>query len=150
MLRSLVRSLETALQLNKPLNVNAESRVCIRRTLFSQPESNAVPRKPLVTAAAGTTPGGSETDNEYVPYRPEHETGTKASVLIEALRDRFRFTDAELQRIMTDDVVYRNYRTRSLASTLDTLQVEGVSRRSIVEYPWMLGQDSSESYYSTF
>ncbi|KAH8393545.1 hypothetical protein KR200_004542 [Drosophila serrata] len=147
MLRSLVRSLETAFQLNRPLNANAGSRLCIRRSLFSQFEGHAVPRKSLLTAAAETTnattaPAGSETDNEYVPYRPELEKGTKASVLVELLRERFRFSDTELQRIMTDDVVHRNYRGRALALTLDTLQVEGVNRRSLVEYPWVIGQDS--------
>ncbi|KAH8255830.1 hypothetical protein KR038_011452 [Drosophila bunnanda] len=147
MLRSLVRSLETAIQLNRPLSANAGSRLCIRRSLFSQLETHAVPRKSLLTAAAGTTgttttPRGSETDNEYVPYRPELETGTKASVLVELLRERFRFSDTELERIMTDDVVYRNYRGRALSLTLDTLQGEGVNRRSLVEYPWILGQDS--------
>ncbi|XP_017026206.1 transcription termination factor, mitochondrial [Drosophila kikkawai] len=141
MLRSLVRSLETAFQLNRPLNANAGPRLCFRRSLFSQIESHAVPRKSLLTGAT-TAPGGSETDNEYVPYRPELETGTKASVLVELLRERFRFSDAELKRIMTDDVVYRNYRGRSLALTLDTLHAEGVSRRSLVEYPWIIGQDS--------
>ncbi|KAH8307812.1 hypothetical protein KR059_000160 [Drosophila kikkawai] len=143
MLRSLVRSLETAFQLSRPLNANAGPRLCFRRSLFSQLESHAVQRKSLLTGAT-TAPGGSETDNEYVPYRPELETGTKASVLVELLRERFRFSDAELKRIMTDDVVYRNYRGRALALTLDTLHAEGVSRRSLVEYPWIIGQDSSE------
>ncbi|KAH8282600.1 hypothetical protein KR054_008624 [Drosophila jambulina] len=146
MLRSLVRSFESAFQLNRPLN--AGTRLCFRRSLFSQFENHAVQRKSLLTDATGTTnattppAGGSETDNEYVPYRPELETGTKASVLVNLLRERFRFSDAELQRIMTDDVVYRNYRGRSLAATLETLQFEGVSRRSLVEYPWIIGQDS--------
>ncbi|KAH8251167.1 hypothetical protein KR032_000749 [Drosophila birchii] len=146
MLRSLVRSLETAFQLNRQLNANTGSlRLCIRRSLFSQFEGHAVPRKSLLTDAAGTTTttlGGSETDHEYVPYRPELETGTKASVLVELLRERFRFSDTELQRIMSDDVVYRNYRGRALALTLDTLQAGGVNRRSLLEYPWIIGQDS--------
>ncbi|XP_017002910.2 transcription termination factor, mitochondrial [Drosophila takahashii] len=134
MLRNLLRSFETALKLHATINTN-----CSRRLLFSQYENPGSPRKSLLTSA---TFGGNEADNDYVPYRQDQETGTKARVLLETLRERFRFTDEELQRIISDELVHRTYRGRSLALTLDTLQLEGVSRRSFVEYPWLLSLDN--------
>ncbi|KAH8335797.1 hypothetical protein KR074_006098 [Drosophila pseudoananassae] len=146
MLRNLLRSFETVLRL--PATTNAASISCSRRHLFSQYEfdGNARPRRTPQAATATTNApfGGSETDNEYVPYKLEQETGTKTSALVEALRERFRFTDAELQRIMSDETVNRTYRGRSLISTMDTLLLEGVARRSFVEYPWLLSLDNSE------
>ncbi|XP_016990071.2 transcription termination factor, mitochondrial [Drosophila rhopaloa] len=137
MLRNLVRSFETALRLHAatspaPLH-------CSRRLLFSQYENQKSPRKSLLTSA---TFGGNEADNDYVPYSQDQERGTKARVLVEALRERFRFTHAELERIMSDELVHRTYRSRSLAHTLDTLMLEGVSRNSFVEYSWLLSLDN--------
>jgi len=142
MLRNLLRSFEKGLKLHATANTAPWH--CNRRLLFSQYENQASPSKSLLTSAAL---GGNEADNDYVPYRQDLETGTKARVLIETLRERFRFTDDELQRIMSDELVHRTYRSRSLALTLDTLQLEGVSRRSFVEYPWLLSLDDSESNY---
>ncbi|KAH8240811.1 hypothetical protein KR026_005801 [Drosophila bipectinata] len=144
MLRNLLRGFETVLRL--PATTNAVSVSCSRRLLFSQYEfdGHAKLRKtPLAATATTNAPfGGSETDNEYVPYKLEQETGTKSSTLVEALRERFRFTDAELQRILSDETVNRTYRGRSLISTMDTLLLEGVARRSFVEYPWLLSLDN--------
>ncbi|EDV31554.1 uncharacterized protein Dana_GF14494 [Drosophila ananassae] len=144
MLRNLLRSFETVLRL--PAATNAAPISCSRRLLFSQYEfeGHARPRKsPLAATATTNAPfSGSETDSEYLPYKLEQETGTKSSTLVEALRERFRFTEAELQRIMSDETVHRNYRGRSLISTMDTLLLEGVERRSFVEYPWLLSLDN--------
>ncbi|XP_017068093.2 transcription termination factor, mitochondrial [Drosophila eugracilis] len=137
MLRNLVRSFEAVLKLHPTTNV--ASLHCSRRLLFSQYENQENPRKSLLTSA---TLGGNEAENDYVPYRQDQETGTKARVLLETLRERFRFTDDELQRIMSDELVHRTYRGRSLTLILDMLQLEGVSRRSFVEYPWLLSLDS--------
>ncbi|XP_043661957.1 transcription termination factor, mitochondrial [Drosophila teissieri] len=138
MIRSLLRSFETALKLQA--SSNAAPLNCSRRLLFSQYENRAsLSKSPLTTSG---TLGSNEADNDYVPYRQDQETGTKARVLLETLRERFRFTDAELQRIMSDELVHRCYRGRSLALTMDTLQLEGVSRRSFVEYPWLLSLDN--------
>ncbi|XP_037708749.1 transcription termination factor, mitochondrial [Drosophila subpulchrella] len=136
MLRNLLRSFERGLKLHATTNTAPWH--CSRRLLFSQYENGASPSKSLLNSA---TLGGNEADNDYVPYRQDLETGTKARVLMETLRERFRFTDDELQRIMSDELVHRTYRSRSLALTLDTLQLEGVSRRSFVEYPWLLSLD---------
>ncbi|EDW88995.1 transcription termination factor, mitochondrial [Drosophila yakuba] len=138
MIRSLLRSFETALKLHASSNTAPLN--CSRRLLFSQYENRAsLSKSPLTTSG---TLGSNEADNDYVPYRQDQETGTKARVLLETLRERFRFTDAELQRIMSDELVHRCYRGRSLALTMDTLQLEGVSRRSFVEYPWLLSLDN--------
>ncbi|BFF94158.1 transcription termination factor mitochondrial [Drosophila madeirensis] len=150
MLRNLLRSFEIALRLHTPTAIapalaTAATVGCSRRTLFTQYEfeNKARPKKSLLTARAATTATpGSEADNEYVPYRPEQETGTKASVLIDILRERFRVTDAELQRIMGDESVHRCYRSRSVTTTLDLLELEGVSKRSFVEYPWLLSLEN--------
>lgn len=146
MLRNLLRSFETVLRL--PAATNAAPISCSRRLVFSQYEfdGHARPRKsPLAATATTNAPfSGSETDSEYLPYKLEQETGTKSSTLVEALRERFRFTEAELQRIMSDETVHRNYRGRSLISTMDTLLLEGVERRSFVEYPWLLSLDNSK------
>ncbi|XP_017151476.1 transcription termination factor, mitochondrial [Drosophila miranda] len=150
MLRNLLRSFELALRLHTttaiaPVLARAATVVCSRRTFFTQYEyeSQARPRKSVLTASAATTAStGHEADNEYVPYRLEQETGTRASVLIDTLRERFRLTDSELQRIMGDDSVHRSYRSRSLTMTLDLLELEGVSKRSFVEYPWLLSLDN--------
>ncbi|XP_016962068.1 transcription termination factor, mitochondrial [Drosophila biarmipes] len=136
MLRNLLRSFGTALKLHA--STNTAQWHCSRRLLFSQYENRENPSKSLLISAAL---GGNEADNDYVPYRRDHETGTKARVLMETLRERFRFTDDELQRIMSDELVHRTYRGKSLALTLDTLQLEGVSRRSFLEYPWLLSLD---------
>ncbi|XP_030377037.1 transcription termination factor, mitochondrial [Scaptodrosophila lebanonensis] len=144
MLRNLVRTFESALKLQSarsnaclPLNAVVRS----HRTLFTeQLEENATinAKKSLFTSSAT-----NESDNEYVqkPYSTENETGTKSSVLISALRERFRLTDTEAERIMSDELVHRSYRNRSLTLTLDALQLEGVSKRSFLEYPWLLTLD---------
>ncbi|KAH8298236.1 hypothetical protein KR018_011440 [Drosophila ironensis] len=137
MFRSVLRSFGTVLRLPaavKPVPLQAS-----RRFLFSQPEPGEVGRNRKSASLAGS---GAEADGEYVPYRTELETGSRASALTEALRERFRFTDAELQRIMSDELVIRNYRSRSLVSTMDSLMLEGVARRSFLEYPWLLSLDS--------
>ncbi|KAH8410256.1 hypothetical protein KR009_010083 [Drosophila setifemur] len=145
MLRNLLRSFETVLRLQA--TTNTAPIACSKRLLFTQYELDprARARKSLFPAATATTnafPGGHEVDNEYVPYRLEQETGSRASVLAEAIRERFRFTDAELQRIMSDELVLRSYRGRSLIATMDTLIMEGVSRRSFIEYPWLISLDN--------
>ncbi|XP_022223335.2 transcription termination factor, mitochondrial isoform X2 [Drosophila obscura] len=149
MLRNLMRSFEITLRLHSttaiaPVLATAATVGCARRTLFTyEYESHARAKKSLLTATATTTASpGNEADNDYVPYRLEQETGTKASVLIDTLKERFRLTEAELQRIMGDDSVHRNYRSRSLTMTLDQLELEGVSKRSFVEYPWLLSLDN--------
>ncbi|EDW51741.1 transcription termination factor, mitochondrial [Drosophila sechellia] len=136
MIRSLLRSFDTALKLHA--GSNTAPLHYSRRLLFSQYENRASPSR---LTSSGTL-GNNETDNDYVAYHQDRETGTKARVLLEALRERFRFTDAELQRIMSDELVHRSYRVKSLTLTMDTLQLEGVSRRSFVEYPWLLSLDN--------
>lgn len=136
MIRSLLRSFETALKLHAGLNMHPMH--CSRRLLFSQYENRASPSR---LTSSGTL-GSNEAENDYVPYRQDRETGTKARVLLEALRERFRFTDSELQKIISDELVHRCYRGRSLTLVMDTLQLEGVSRRSFVEYPWLLSLDN--------
>lgn len=138
MIRSLLRSFETALKLHAGLNMHPMH--CSRRLLFSQYENRASPSR---LTSSGTL-GSNEAENDYVPYRQDRETGTKARVLLEALRERFRFTDSELQKIISDELVHRCYRGRSLTLVMDTLQLEGVSRRSFVEYPWLLSLDNSK------
>ncbi|XP_017116833.1 transcription termination factor, mitochondrial [Drosophila elegans] len=137
MLRNLARTFETALKLHA--STNSAPLHCSRRLLFSQYENRGSARKSLLTSAPF---GGNEAENDYVPYRQDQERGTKARVLLQALRERFRFTDDELQRIMSDELVQRCYRGKSLAMTMDALQLEGVSRRSFVEYPWLLSLDN--------
>ncbi|EDW03630.1 transcription termination factor, mitochondrial [Drosophila grimshawi] len=151
MLRNLARSLECGLklQLHTATPLLAKTTPNARRPLFTQYEYDGHTRsktKPdLATTARisnhamlGTT---SEADNEYVPYRTELETGSPIAVLISALRERFRLTDDEVQRIVNDEQVHRSYRNRSLIHTLDTLQLEGVNKQSFLEYPWLLALD---------
>ncbi|EDW77387.1 uncharacterized protein Dwil_GK18115 [Drosophila willistoni] len=139
MLRQLIRNFECALRLQA-----TRARTPIRQSsLFSHVETR--PTKSLLTATASTTttanPG--EVDHEYVPYCGDNERGTKASALIAELRQRFRVTESDVQRIMSDEHVHRHYRGRSLTHTLDALQLVGVTKKSFVEYPWLMTLDST-------
>ncbi|XP_065355869.1 transcription termination factor, mitochondrial [Calliphora vicina] len=87
-------------------------------------------------------PGGGEGDAEYiVPYKPELEKRDNAKKLIETLRSRFRLSAEEVEHIMTDEVVLKSYRQKSLMDTLDTLCLEGVTKQNFVEYPWLITLD---------
>ncbi|XP_034097719.2 transcription termination factor, mitochondrial [Drosophila albomicans] len=149
MLRNLIRSFESALKLHLYSKAPTTSSVLAtrpRRALFTQFEENAnnsVSNKPLSSAriSSHATSLGHETDNDYVPYRANLETGSRISVLIDALRERFRLSEDEVQRIVSDEQVQRFYRNRCLVQTLDTLILEGITKHSFVEYPWLLALD---------
>ncbi|XP_034475444.1 transcription termination factor, mitochondrial [Drosophila innubila] len=148
MLRSLVRSIQNACKLH--LNSKAHTAPLLTRTacraLFTQYEyeDNRILKKPAMASARISSHAsqiGNETDSDYVPYQANLETGSRISVLIEALRVRFRFTEAEVQRIVSDDQVQRFYRNRFLIQTMDTLIMQGITKHSFVEYPWLLALD---------
>lgn len=151
MLRNLTRRFDCALRLQRqtyPHAVRLLQTTDVSRALFTQYacESRLNKKQPtLVTAAAGirnhATPTASEADNEYVPYRTELESGSHASALIAAIRERFRLTEGEAQRILSDEQVRRSYRNRCLTNALDRLLLEGVSKKSFLEYPWLLVLD---------
>ncbi|ALC39943.1 mTTF [Drosophila busckii] len=149
MLRNLVRGLENALKLQVRVPAHntaltSATTTVARRTLFTQHEYESHTR-PKTSLAVGANISSHampvEGDNDYVPYRAEQETGTRASVLISKLREYFRLTNDEVARILNDENVHRTYRNRSLGQTLDELQLAGVTKRSIVEYPWLLALD---------
>ncbi|KAH8376932.1 hypothetical protein KR093_002286 [Drosophila rubida] len=148
MLRNLVRSFDGALKLHLHSKVTT---TCLltsrtRRALFTQydHEHNALSKRPALASArisSQATALGNETDNDYVPYQTKLETGSPIGVLIEEMRERFRLTDDEVKRIVNDDQVQRFYRNRCLIQTLDTLILEGITKHSFVEYPWLLALD---------
>ncbi|XP_030243000.1 transcription termination factor, mitochondrial [Drosophila navojoa] len=151
MLRNLTRRFDCALRLQRqtyPHAVRLLSTTNVSRALFTQYacESRLNKKQPtLSTAAAGisihATPTAHEADNEYVPYRTELESGSRASALIAALRERFRLTDEEAQRILSDEQVRRSYRSRCMTNAVDRLMLEGVTKKSFLEYPWLLVLD---------
>ncbi|KAH8395652.1 hypothetical protein KR222_005313 [Zaprionus bogoriensis] len=154
MLRNVVRSFKSALILNPQPKTTVTQAAYRLSTATACPslftpheyEDHAGVRKPTLKAASArisshATPFGNEVDHDYQPYRAELETGGPARVLIEALRERFRLSNDEVQRIVGDDQVQRFYRNRCLLQTLDTLLLEGVTKQSIVEYPWLLALD---------
>lgn len=152
MLRNLVRSFG-ALKLHSHSTTRATyavswltTRAAARRTLFTQDEYEEATgsKKPTLKTTSATTPFGNEVDSDYVPYRTEVESGGPISALIDALRERFRLSEQEVQRIVSDEQVQRFYRNRCLLQTLDTLILEGVTKQSFVEYPWLLGLDQSK------
>lgn len=154
MLRNLTRSFDSVLKLQRqtyPHAVRLLHTTDLSRALFTQYacEGRLSNKQPTLAATAGisihATPTASEADNEYVPYRTELESGSRVSVLIAALRERFRLTEKEVERIVSDEQVHRSYRNRCLTHVLDTLLLEGVTKQSFVEYPWLLVLDQSKS-----
>ncbi|KAM8715254.1 hypothetical protein ACLKA7_002325 [Drosophila subpalustris] len=149
MLRSLVRSVQSActLHLHSKTHTAPLIRTTVCRALFTQYEyeDSTILKKPSLAASArfSSHPSqiGNETDSDYVPYRADLETGSRMSVLVKELRERFRLTENEVQRIVGDDQVQRFHRNRCLIQTLDTLLLEGVTKQSFVEYPWLLALD---------
>ncbi|XP_023172313.1 transcription termination factor, mitochondrial [Drosophila hydei] len=150
MLRNLTRSFDSVLKLQRqtyPHAVRLLHTTDLSRALFTQYacEGRLSNKQPTLAATAGisihATPTASEADNEYVPYRTELESGSRVSVLIAALRERFRLTEKEVERIVSDEQVHRSYRNRCLTHVLDTLLLEGVTKQSFVEYPWLLVLD---------
>lgn len=149
MLRNLVRTFG-ALKLHAHSTTRAtyavSTRATARRTLFTQHEYEDATgsKKPALKTTSATTQFSNEVDSDYVPYRTEVESGGPISALIDALRERFRLTEQEVQRIVSDEQVQRFYRNRCLLQALDTLILEGVTKQSFVEYPWLLGLDQSK------
>ena len=88
----------------------------------------------------------AEIDNEYIiPYRVERENPMAASAFLEVLRSRFRLTPADVKRIMADEAVHKAYKERSLMNALDKLCLEGVNKRSFMDYPWLITQEKSKN-----
>lgn len=154
MMRHLVRSFERALKLH--LHSTTYTASCLtttaaRRRLFTQHEYNdgTGSQKPTLKATSArisshATPFGNEVDSDYIPYQTEMESGSPINALIDSLRERFRLSEQEVQRIVSDEQVQRFYRNRSLIQSLDSLMLEGVSKQSFVEYPWLLALDQSK------
>ncbi|XP_032289011.1 transcription termination factor, mitochondrial isoform X3 [Drosophila virilis] len=150
MLRNLVRSFECTLNLQRHTQAARllNRSTTARRALFTQYEceSRSKNKQPVLATATArlsshVTPPSSEADNEYVPYRAEVESGSRLGILSAALRERFRLTEDQVKRIVNDEQVQRSYRNRCLTETLDTLMLEGVSKHSFLEYPWLLVLD---------
>lgn len=157
MMRHLVRNFERVLKFN--LHATTHTASCLtttaaRRTLFTQHEyeDGTGLQKPTLKATSATisshaTPFGNEVDSDYIPYRAEMESGGPINTLINALRERFRLTEQEVQRIVSDEQVQRFYRNRCFLQALDLLMLEGVTKQSFVEYPWLLALDKSKLEY---
>lgn len=146
MLRSLLRSCQSALKLHLQSKAHTAPLLMstARRALFTQYgyENNTIFKKQTsARISSHATPTGNEVDNDYVPYQADLETGSGLNDLIQSLRERFRFTQVEVQRIVSDDQVQRSYRNRSLIQTMDALILEGISKHSLIEYPWLLALD---------
>ncbi|KAH8273946.1 hypothetical protein KR044_004934 [Drosophila immigrans] len=149
MLRNLVRSFEGILKLHLHSKSNTATALLTTKThraLFTQYEqgNSSLSRKPALATArisSHATSLGNETDNDYLPYQANLESGSRIGVLIEALRERFRLTEDEVNRIASDEQVQRCYRSRCLIEALDALILEGITKRSFVEYPWLLALD---------
>ena len=98
-------------------------------------------------AATALPPEVNEGDPEYIiPYKIEYEKRDSAQKLIDTLSRRFRLSEEDVEHIMNDEVVMRNYRQKSLMQTLDMLCMEGVSKRNFVEYPWIITLDRSKLF----
>jgi len=149
MLRSLLRSCQSALKLHLQSKAQTAPLLTstVRRALFTQHgyENNTIFKKQTsARISSHATPTGNEVDNDYVPYQADMETGGGLNDLIKSLRERFRFTQDEVQRIVSDDQVQRSYRNRCLIQTMDALILEGITKHSLVEYPWLLALDQSK------
>ncbi|XP_004534490.1 transcription termination factor, mitochondrial [Ceratitis capitata] len=82
--------------------------------------------------------GPRENASSYVvPYSTEDET-PRRYILVDVLRTRYRLSDSDVNRIMSDEVVKRTFHQRSLVRTLDMLSLEGVTKQSFINYPWLI------------
>ncbi|XP_037826754.1 transcription termination factor, mitochondrial [Lucilia sericata] len=141
MWRNLLRSFERSLILN------SKSVTLPNKTLNSSYYQKQIPQRFLQCSAllrntetvCAVPSGGSEGDAEYiVPYRSEYEKRDNAKKLVETLRSRFRLSEEEVDHIMSDEIVLKTYRQKSLRDTMETLCMEGVTKKNFVEYPWLI------------
>ncbi|XP_036321751.1 transcription termination factor, mitochondrial [Rhagoletis pomonella] len=78
---------------------------------------------------------------EYItPYNTDQEKPRRYA-LVEALRTHFRLSDKDIDRILKDEVVKRSFHHRTLVCTMEMLCLEGVTKESFLNYPWLITLD---------
>ncbi|XP_053957438.1 transcription termination factor, mitochondrial [Anastrepha ludens] len=115
----------------------------VQRLTTRLPDSveSADAEEPTTFAVLPNDSEASERGPGYiVPYPVEQEKRQRYT-LVEALRTRYRLTDNDIDRIVKDEVVKRSFHHRSLSHTLEMLCLEGVTKESFLNYPWLITLD---------
>ncbi|XP_055905343.1 transcription termination factor, mitochondrial [Eupeodes corollae] len=141
MLRCLIKNFQKTLLLTNsiPAELSPQFTNSLVRTLTTNLAPNNPPPEEPTTSAAAAIQNPLDTDEYIVPYPADRESRRKNNnYVIEALRKRFRLTEKDVEKVLSDDAVHLSYKEKFLTRALDILVNYGITKSTLLECPWLL------------
>ncbi|XP_055848518.1 transcription termination factor, mitochondrial [Episyrphus balteatus] len=142
MLRYLIKNFQKTLILTKsiPTESNPQFTNLFLRTLTTNLTTTTQNEEPTTSSTTtATTQNPLDTDEYIVPYPADRESRRKNNIyVLGALRKKFHLSEADIEKVLSDEAVQLSYREKFLTTSLEILINYGIVKQTFLECPWLI------------